>query len=45
MNGIADWLRSEMAYAKWNVHTVGDVNGTNSILDAIHSAANLGRTI
>ena len=48
-NELADYLRAEM-YGRadtppFNMHLVGDVNGTNSIMAAIHAGAHIGREI
>ena len=40
---LADYLREEDG--PWAVHLVGDVNGTNGILQAVHSAAAVARSI
>ena len=46
---LADYLRAEMAgqpdAPPFNMHLVGDVNGTNSIMAAIHAGAQVGREI
>ena len=46
---LADYLRTEMAgqpdTPPFNIHLAGDVNGTNSIMAAIHSGARAGREI
>ena len=40
---LANYLREEDG--PWAVHLVGDVNGTNGILQAVHSAAAVARSI
>ena len=40
---LADYLREEDG--PWTVHLVGDVNGTNGILQAVHSASAAARAI
>lgn len=46
---LADYLRAEMSETpdapRFNMHLVGDVNGTNSIMAAIHAGARVGRMI
>ena len=46
---LADYLKSEMSgqpdTPPFNMHLVGDVNGTNSIMAAIHAGAWVGRQI
>ena len=46
---LADYLRTEMSgqtdTPPFNMHLVGDVNGTNSIMAAIHAGVQIGRTI
>ncbi|WP_419926225.1 FAD-dependent oxidoreductase [Candidatus Poriferisocius sp.] len=48
-NELADYLRAEMSdrsdAPKFTMHLVGDVNGTNSIMAAIHAGARVGREI
>ena len=48
-NELADYLRAEMlehpGTPRFNIHLVGDVNGTNSIMAAIHAGARVGRAI
>ena len=46
---LADFLQAEMfdqpGAPPFNMHLVGDVNGTNSIMAAIHAGARIGREI
>ena len=46
---LADYLRAQMfeqsGAPRFNMHLVGDVNGTNSIMAAIHAGARVGREI
>ena len=46
---LADYLRAEMlehpGSPRFNMHLVGDVYGTNSIMAAIHAGARVGREI
>ncbi|MYL08663.1 MAG: FAD-dependent oxidoreductase, partial [Acidimicrobiia bacterium] len=46
---LADYLTAEMSgqpdTPPFNMHLVGDVNGTNSIMAAIHAGARVGREI
>ena len=46
---LADYLQAEMSEQTdtppVNLHLVGDVNGTNSIMAAIHAGARIGREI
>ena len=46
---LADYLRAEMldqpGTAPFNMHLVGDVNGTNGIMAAIHAGTQIGRSI
>ena len=48
-NELADYLKAEMSdqpdTPPFNMHLVGDVNGTNSIMAAIHAGAHIGREI
>lgn len=48
-NELADYLRAELSEQadapKFNMHLAGDVNGTNSIMAAIHAGARAGREI
>ena len=48
-SGLANHLRSEVDERsnapRFNMHLVGDVNGTNSIMAAIHAGARVGREI
>ncbi|MCQ3810103.1 MAG: FAD-dependent oxidoreductase [Acidimicrobiia bacterium] len=48
-NELANYLRAEMSDQSgappFNMHLVGDVNGTNSIMAAIHAGARVGRDI
>ena len=48
-NELADYLRAQMSEQtgapRFNMHLVGDVNGTNSIMAAIHAGARVGREI
>lgn len=48
-NELADYLRAELSEQadapRFNMHLVGDVNGTNSIMAAIHAGARAGREI
>ncbi len=48
-NELADYLRAEIAdqsgVLPFTMHLVGDVNGTNSIMAAIHAGARVGREI
>ena len=48
-NELADYLRAEMfeptGAPRFNMHLVGDVNGTNSIMAAIHAGTRVGREI
>ena len=48
-NELAEYLRAEMpgkaGAPRFNMHLVGDVNGTNSIMAAIHAGARVGREI
>ena len=46
---LADYLRAEMlehpGSPRFTMHLVGDVNGTDSIMAAIHAGARVGREI
>ncbi|MCY4271266.1 MAG: FAD-dependent oxidoreductase [bacterium] len=43
---LADWLHAEISdHLPFNMRLVGDVNGTNSIMAAIHAGARAGREI
>ncbi len=43
---LADWTAADRSdTGSYNLHLVGDVNGTNSIMAAIHAGARVGRAI
>ena len=46
---LADHLQTEVSdrpdTPPFNMHLVGDVNGTNSIMAAIHAGARVGRKV
>ncbi|MDE0603130.1 MAG: FAD-dependent oxidoreductase [bacterium] len=48
-NELADYLQAELSgqpdAPQFNMHLVGDVNGTDSIMAAIHAGARVGRAI